>query len=259
MLSLTPSGRYDHNSQAGGSANPRVQLTADATPWMKFSASAARSFRAPTIDDLYFVFTGVPPFISPFNGNPNLRPERAWTYDAGVEFHDETKSIRLSYFRANITDLIQVDPITFATSENIGSARRQGMEIEGHQKFSEQWQQSLNYTYLENRGIVAGQTDFVSLAYSPRHTLNHTLTWQPAKAWTIDGITRYLDSRYSGNNQTGTKLGSQVTWDTRIGYRRSRTEFFLGVNDMFNKRYDEQANFPLPGRTYYGGVQWHFE
>lgn len=259
MLTLTPSGRYDHNSQAGDSTNPRVQLTADATPWLKVSGSAGRSFRAPTIDDLYFVFTGVPPFVPPFNGNPALRPEKAWTYDAGVEFHDESARLRLSYFRANITDLIQVDPITFATVVNIGEARRQGMEMEGRQIINSQLEQSLNYTFLENRGIPGGFADFVTLSYSPRHTANHTLTWTPHKAWQADVITRYLHSRYSGNNQTGTKLGSQVTWDTRVGHSLTRTEFYFGVNDLFDKRYIEQASFPLPGRTFYGGVQWHFE
>jgi len=165
----------------------------------------------------------------------------------------------VSYFRANITDLIQVDPITFATVVNIGEARRQGAEIEGRQIINTQLQQSINYTYLSNKGIPAGSSDFVTLAYSPLNTANHTLTWTPNKSWQWDLITRYLDSRYSGNNKTGTKLGSQVTWDTRVGYNLTHTELYFGVQDIFNKRYEEQAGFPLPGRTYYGGLQWHFE
>jgi outer membrane cobalamin receptor len=254
-LSLTAGGRHDHNSIAGESNNPRVLLTDDLTPWLKFSGSVARSFRAPSIDDLFFVFGG----LFPFNGNPNLRPEKAWTYDTGLEAHDETASVRVSYFRANITDLIQVDPITFATVVNIGEARRQGIEIEGHQIISNQLQQSVNYTYLSNKGIPAGASDFVTLAYSPLNTANHTLTWTPNKTWTFDLITRYVDSRYSGNDKTGNKLGSQVTWDTRMGYTLSHTELYFGVQDLFNKRYEEQAGFPLPGRTFYGGAQWHFE
>ena len=48
-LTLIPSGRYDKNSQFGDTTNPRVQGLFDATDWLKFSASAGRSFRAPTI------------------------------------------------------------------------------------------------------------------------------------------------------------------------------------------------------------------
>lgn len=258
QFTLIPSGRYDHNSHSGESKNPRVQLAVDATPWLKVSASAARSFRAPSILDLFYRFKG-DAFNFPFNGNPNLRPEKAWTYDIGAEAHDESKSIRLSLFRSNITDLIQVNPITFDSSVNIGEARRQGIEIEGRQVVSEHFSHLLNYTFLENRGIPAGFTDFVTLSYSPKHTLNHTLMWMPSKAWEWDLITRFIDKRYSGNNLGGSKLGSQVTWDTRVAYKRERTEFFVGINDLFDKRYVMRDTYPLPGITFFGGVQWHFE
>jgi outer membrane receptor protein involved in Fe transport len=29
---------------------------------------------------------------------------------------------------------------------------------------------------------------------------------------------------------------------------------YLGVNDVTNRRYEEQAGYPLPGRTFYGGI-----
>jgi outer membrane receptor protein involved in Fe transport len=247
-ITLIPSGRYDHNSQAGDSSNPRVSLMEDATDWLRFSGSTARSFRAPTIDDLFYVS----PF---FNGNPDLRPEKAWTYDAGVELHDSSVSVRATYFRANVTDLIQVKPATYDTVINVGRARRQGMEIQLNHILNDTFRNELNYTYLENLGIPGGVDHYVALAFSPRHTVNYLATFTLKKNWTFDSTLRYEDARYSGNDQSGVKLGSQLLWDLRVAYQLRQLEIYLGSSDLANKRYVEQPGYPLPGRTFYGGVK----
>jgi len=33
-----------------------------------------------------------------------------------------------------------------------------------------------------------------------------------------------------------------------------QTELYVGVQDITDKRYEEQPGFPLPGRTFFGGV-----
>lgn len=252
FLTLIPSGRYDHHSQFGDTLNPRVQLLADANPWLRFSGSAARAFRAPTIDDLYFT--------TPTNiANPNLLPEKAWTYDAGFEIHPDSHSLRVTYFRANVSNLIQsalVDPVNFVfATTNIGKARRQGMEIQIEDQFNAVVRNSINYTYLENLGVPPGFSDYVVLQFSPRHTLNDTLTLTPWKRWQFDSTWRFLDSRFSANNQiASTKLGSQVLWDLRAAYQLRQLRFYIGITDVADKRYVEQPGYPLPGRTYFGGL-----
>ena len=241
-LTLIPSGRYDHNSQAGDFENPRVQAIAEAADWLRFSGSAGRSFRAPTIDDLYLTSGG----IYPFTGNPNLRTEKAWTYDAGFELHADSISFRATYFRANVTDLIQIQPITFNTAVNVGEAHRQGAEIQLNHIVNKYFKDAWNYTYLENLGIPPGFDHRVVLAFSPRHTVNYKATVTPAKRWTIDSIVRYEDKRFEGNDQTGTKLGSQVVWDMRLAYQWRQMEC-LGVDDIVNRRYEEQPVSRCPG------------
>src|SRR5690606_9883078 len=48
-----------------------------ATPWMKSAANVARTFRAPDFDELYLNTESV-------QGDPDLDPERALAWDAGV-------------------------------------------------------------------------------------------------------------------------------------------------------------------------------
>jgi outer membrane receptor protein involved in Fe transport len=255
-FTLIPSGRFDRNSQFGDAKNPRVQLIADALSWLRFSGSAARSFRAPTIDDLYYPFTQYG-FYS-YQGNPNLQPERAWTYDAGFEIHPDSFSFRATYFRSNVTDLIQTTTDLASTTVNIGTARRQGVEIQIDHAFNDYFRDEWNYTYLENVGIPVGYTDFVTLPYSPKHTVNYLATVTPVRGVTMNSTVRYLDASYSDNDQTGTKLGSRVIWDLRLAYDWRRLQTYIGVKDVTNRRYEEQAGYPLPGRTFFGGVTVKF-
>jgi len=294
MFTLIPSGRFDHHGQFGQTSNPRVQLLADTTPWLRFSGSAARSFRAPTIDELYYPFTDFGTFNGTdftFQGNPNLKPEKAWTYDAGFEVHVQEYAFKATYFRANVTNLIQAvnnfipgtpDQL-MSTSVNVGKARRQGAEVQisrpGNMVLysllsqipfssvaavSTQWlkthtKESLNYSYLENKGVPVGFTDYVDLAYSARHTLNYFATITPFKNWAWDHTVRYEDPRFSGNNQTGSKLGSMITWDMRLAYKWNQLDSYIQVKDLTDRRYETQAGYPLPGRTFIGGVTWHYE
>src|SRR5204862_674721 len=135
-----------------------------------------------------------------YQGNPALRPEKAWTYDAGFEVHNSSQSVRLNYFRANVQDLIQTTADLASTKVNIGKARRQGMELTIAQTLSKIFHHGLNYTYLENMGIPQGYNDYVDLRLSPRHAVNYLTTLNPIASLHVDNAFRYTSSRWEGNN-----------------------------------------------------------
>jgi outer membrane cobalamin receptor len=252
-LGVIPSVRFDKHSVVGDSTNPRVQVVADATEWLRFSGSAARSFRAPTIDDLYTPFTDFGGGFS-YVGNPNLRPEKAWTYDAGFQVGQGSTTFRAGYFRANVTDLIQTTPDLASTSINVGTARRQGAELEASQVLNRYFQHSANYTYLENYGKPQGVTEYVVLRLSPKHTANYVATVLPFKGFKFDNTLRYLSDRWEGNDKTNTRLDHYLLWGTRMAYSLRQAEIYFGVDNLTDHRYEERGGYPLPGRTYYGGV-----
>ncbi|RPI11702.1 MAG: TonB-dependent receptor, partial [Acidobacteriales bacterium] len=51
---------------------------------MKLRASASRAFRLPSYTDLYY-------HDPASQGSPNLRPERAWSHEAGLDWHASTR------------------------------------------------------------------------------------------------------------------------------------------------------------------------
>ncbi|MBL6749647.1 MAG: TonB-dependent receptor [Nevskia sp.] len=80
--------------------------------------NAGSAFHAPTADDRFY----------PFAGNPNLRPEKALVYEAGVrQWLGAGHSLDLRLFRSDVRDLIEYVPPNF-TAVNIGHTRSQGLQ-----------------------------------------------------------------------------------------------------------------------------------
>ena len=86
-----------------------------ATRW---SLGAGVGFRAPNVVERFF----------PGFGNPDLRPERARSYEAGVRRALGRGQVELRAFRTDYEDLIEFDPATFLAG-NVGHARNEGLEL----------------------------------------------------------------------------------------------------------------------------------
>lgn len=84
----------------------------------RLSLGAGVGFRAPNVIERYF----------PGFGNPDLRPERARSYEAGVRQALGRAQVELRVFRTEYVDLIQFDPSTLAAG-NVGRARNEGIEV----------------------------------------------------------------------------------------------------------------------------------
>jgi outer membrane receptor protein involved in Fe transport len=99
-LELNASGRYEHYSDFGGTFNPTVRIRWIPIEALKVRASWGRSFRAPTLDNLYDTSANVAGSVvlsdprSPTGrslvlveqgSNPNLKQETAKTWTAGID------------------------------------------------------------------------------------------------------------------------------------------------------------------------------
>jgi outer membrane receptor protein involved in Fe transport len=99
-LELNVAGRYEHYSDFGGTFNPTFRIQWIPVQPLKLRASWGRSFRAPTLDNLYDTSsnvaasivltdpqspTGRSPVLVEEGSNPNLRDETAKTWTAGFD------------------------------------------------------------------------------------------------------------------------------------------------------------------------------
>ncbi len=103
-----------------GSLNPRIGVSIPVSEALRLRASIARGFRPPTFNDRYWMP----------GGNPDLRPERGWSRDAGIVLRTRRASIDLTAFYLTTRDQIVWMPEsgTIWTPENLSSTRSAGLE-----------------------------------------------------------------------------------------------------------------------------------
>lgn len=89
--------RHDDYSDFGGQTTWAAGYALALNPRWRVSVNAGSAFRAPTFNDLYNPAWG---------GNPDLRPEKARSREAGVQYQHAGLSARLVHFDTRTKDLI---------------------------------------------------------------------------------------------------------------------------------------------------------
>ena len=267
---VIPSIRWDYNDVFGSEITGKLGTTYKMSKNLRFKANIGTAYRAPTASELYFDWRHTPNARIDVHiiGNPNLKPEKSFNFDIGIEAERGKTSGKLSYFRNKVEDLIDTDKFTTllpgfpprvlvtSTYQNIDKATIQGVEFEVKQDLGRGFALRGLYTYLDaqddkkNTRLTGRARHKASLQLSyddPRHGWNATL-WQ-------DWISGY---RYAET------IGRQTVYkDAALGLmnfvvtKKFNDQFsaYLGVDNIFNKESDALA---YDGRIWRGGVRMTF-
>ena len=263
-LILVLGGRYDRHSVYGNQFSPKASvrcLIADTGTIIR--ASAGKSFRAPTFNDLYWPDTGFE------IGNPNLKPETSKEYEGGIEQPlGKGNTLKLTAFERKIKDLINWHPDAMGiwTPTNIGRAQIKGVEVELKFKLSEPLTWSANYTYMNPIDEQTGEKIY-------------RIPQQQLKSWLNMAIVTktnvYLEGRmvknYIKQNEDEWKyfvMNGKIT-QTVVSGQRMKGELFFGMNNIFNRKYsvvrtydfftgDHSGDYPMPPKEIFGGVAAQF-
>ena len=107
----------DYGGAVGDTFNPKVSARWQALPWMAVRGSAGSTFRGPpdpvttttsvtSLQGILGVFRAVDIF-----GNPNLQPEKANTYNAGLIFNAGNFKASIDYFQFDFKNPIVTEPV----------------------------------------------------------------------------------------------------------------------------------------------------
>jgi vitamin B12 transporter len=110
--------RHDDNDQFGAHSTGSAAYAYSLNEAWRVRVSAGNAFKAPTFNDLYY----------PFFGNPDLKPERSHSAEAGFDWKSTAHSLSATWFDNRIEDVIVFD---FASSlpQNIASAHIRGADL----------------------------------------------------------------------------------------------------------------------------------
>lgn len=224
-----------------------------------FKASLSRNFRYPTLNDLYFLP----------GGNPDLKHESGWIYDAGLSFaiaKEERFSLSgsINWFDSHIADWILWLPTTkgFFSPRNVKDVHAYGIEAKADSKASlgKHWHTDISVTYSWTPSINRGQPLTAAdrsigkqLPYTPRHsaTLNARIAW---KSWSLLYKWCHYGERYTMSSNDLTLTGkltpyymSNLTLEKQTTLSWADLMLKGSINNLFDEEYLSVLSRPMPG------------
>ena len=221
--------RYDLDSVYGGQIDPRLGIVHFLSPGLRLRGSLGRTFRAPTLGELFF----------PGCSNPGLRPEQAWSADLGLESTAwPGLALRLNGFYVDATNLI----VGGCTPQNVGSARMMGVTYEMVGRLAEQWALSANVTWTDGLNRVSGQP---LLRVAPIQ-VNLVVRFGWGESPTLSLLSNYVSAR---PDIGGVTVAAYTTFGLRYDQSLGDVTARVGVDNLFDTSYETLSGYPGPRRT----------
>lgn len=247
---LQVNARRDDNSQFGGHNTGSLGYSYRLDPQFRVRAGAGNAFKAPTFNDLYF--PDQPPF---FFSNPDLRPERSRSKEAGLDYDGARQHLAATLFQTRIADLITVftDPVTFvSTTQNLNSVRIEGLELAWRGELWG-WQARAQATVLDPRDETTGaQLRRRARQYGSVGAERSFGPWRFGAE--IIGNGERFDSTTEAPN---TRMHGYGLLNLVAGYSLAR-DWSVNVrwNNVFDRDYELVQFFNTPGSNFLVWVAW---
>ena len=235
----------------------------------RLRASGGTAYRAPALEERYGSSSSGG---GPFRGNPDLRPERSTSWEAGIET-DIADGLTLSalYFESKIRDLIKYKYLSPgpSTLENIDRAHIQGGEFGVNWRLSDSFSTRAAWTVQEARD----EAKDTPLKRRPRNTASLSPRIAPKVEW-VDVpnarliiapdfiyVGRQWDTVYpneGGYGSDGYNDGGFVFNMTASLPVTQQITAFIEARNLGNRRYEPANGFVIPGRSAILGLRGVF-
>lgn len=231
--------------------------------------SVSANYRMPSLNDLYY---------QP-GGNPDLKPERGFTYEGGVEisrkFSKWDFEAEVSGYNSRITDWIVWLPDFrgFWTPVNVRSVHSYGVETRGRLNFSLgcfdfrfdgfwAWTRSINYG---DPASWADESIGKQLVYIPEFSsgLTGSVSW---RNWTFVYRYNHYSERYTtSSNDKDSRLSvlgkyymNDISLEKRIPIRFGELGVKGLIYNLFDEEYVSVLSRPMPGINFGLFISYRF-
>ncbi len=240
---------------------PSLRLDWQPTQSGRLFLAVDRSFRAPTLNDRFWVP----------GGDPALQPEEGWSQEGGLEWTPAAEDAwqqraQVSGFSRLLNQWIQWVPQgEFWSPRNLKRVWSRGLELSYNSFW--QWetlrlQLEARYEWVRSTNVNTGDdTENKQLIYTPVHQgqLGGSLAW---KAWQLYYRQQWIGRVFLTADHTDELPGFttghlRLQWNLPI--QGNRITASAELRNLWDTEYQVVANRPMPGRHIALQLQWQFQ
>ncbi len=240
--SITAGLRQEIISGGYSTASPAIAGSYWLNESVKLHGAVGYGFRLPSYTDLYYSDPATA-------GDPNLKPESAWNYEAGLDWFVGAQSYAsvtgfysrqhdaIDYVRANANDKWH--------ASNLTGLRFAGVESAWTWQAAHNQQVKLAWTLLSGaqQALHGLESEYV---------FNYPVNNAYAE-WTIAPLGGYMLHNRVGITQRYGKEAYPV-WDAAITREKGRIYPYVQISNLSNTGYEEIEGVRMPGRSFTGGI-----
>ena len=250
-LNVNLSGRFDDYSNFSTQFNPSLDLLYKFNNTIRFHGLISRAYRAPTFNDLYWPDEGWA------KGNLNLNPEKGIIGEVGTDISiNKYLTSGLTYYRSDYKQLIQWSDNGSGVWQpmNVSSAVINGLEFSNKIFISTNLDLNINYTYM----IAKDKKTHKYLVYQPEQKIDSSLKYNDHHGLTVELKGQFTGIRY-GDAGNDVKVKSFYVFGLSASKKfKSGITCFGYIDNLFNRKYQVQDGYPMPGFSLTGGIKAEF-
>lgn len=228
------------------SFSPRIAAVYDISDAVAIYASYARSFRAPSLNELYRGFR-VGNIVT--EANAFLTPERASTFEAGGSYSLSNPTLIL---RASVYSTRVIDPVVSITTsstptlitrqrQNVGTTLTRGFESDMQYWPTAKLKLNAGYLFVDAKiAEFPAEPTLVGnfLPQVAKHNFTAQAKYDLGRRWNVSTQLRASSPQFEDDRNT-LLLRKYFTADVRAAHKFSdAVEAFVGIENVFNSRYD---------------------
>lgn len=258
-FSLSLGARDEVLSSNGNVFSPNVAAAYSLTHTTRLRASAGHGFRLPTFLDLYYAD---PTTI----GNPNLKPESSWSYEAGLDWTPANGRLTFTAtgFRLQQRDTIDYSKLALATPAltshepyqaiNIQNLNITGAETTLRLRLSDTQQLQFSYTVAQSASPPPNLISKYAYNYAAQNAI---FAWTGQLPGTLLGkATRQITAHTQVNVVQRTQQTAYPLWDVSLARNTGRLRPYVRLLNLSNTGYQEIPQVPMQGRSFIAGAQF---
>jgi len=247
-------GRYNHHTRFGEnftySFNPSYLMRNN----VKFFFNLSTGFKAPSLYQLY----------GEYGANPELKPERSFSTEAGSQWlsSDKKTELRVVAFTRNIKDVIVY---AYPASLNLDQQDDMGIELESTFNFSSKLKARVFYSFIDGnvKTQSAGKdTTYHNLFRRPKHMAGINLGYQVSNQLFVSVNSKYFGKRSDlffdmetfTNQSVSLAAYSLLDFYTEYRFKKMKTTFFADVKNILNTDYQEVYGYNTMGLNINAGI-----